>query len=261
MKGRKTIFLFLSFSIMTSINFNSKAEDFYMSPFFEEQAVNTVEIKENKKISYSIKNYNDEQSQYKKHKKSKIKEKEEIIETKKQENYDYDREYFRNYYEDDVEIVDNPYLDLGNSKEELSQTEQINLAINKAAIKTGLPENLIRALIKKESSFNPLAVSRTGAMGLTQLMPSTALGECNLQKDELFNIEKNIACGSFYLKKQIDYFKRFDLALAAYNAGPGAVRHAMKQANSTDIDDITALLKSETAPYVKKILADMNVKS
>lgn len=142
---------------------------------------------------------------------------------------------------------------------ELSEAEKIQNAISYASLTTGLPESVIKALVKKESSFNPRAVSRTGARGLTQLMPSTASSECGLSEDELFDINKNISCGASYLKKQLDYFQRLDLALAAYNAGPGAVRRAMQQAESSDINMVTALLKAETAPYVKKIMQDVSL--
>ena len=123
-----------------------------------------------------------------------------------------------------------------------------------------MPEGLILSLIKKESNYNPKAVSRTGARGLTQLMPSTALGECHLQKYELFDIEKNIDCGSGYLAKQVSCFQRYDLALVAYNAGHGAVRRAIQKTGSTNINIVTAQLKSETAPYVEKVLTWHNTK-
>lgn len=134
----------------------------------------------------------------------------------------------------------------------------IKQAVAKAHKDTGLPINLINSLIKKESSFNPRAISHSGARGLTQLMPSTAKGECGLEKHELFDINKNIQCGIGYLSKQVDYFGRYDLALAAYNAGPGAVRRAMQKTNSKSISRVTSVLKSETAPYVTTIMHYMS---
>ncbi|MGD9644021.1 MAG: lytic transglycosylase domain-containing protein [Elusimicrobiales bacterium] len=84
----------------------------------------------------------------------------------------------------------------------------------------GIPENLFVSLVWHESGFNPRAVSRAGAMGLTQLMPATAraLGVRNP-----FDPVENLEGGARYLRQQYERFGRWDLALAAYNAGPGAV--------------------------------------
>ncbi len=82
--------------------------------------------------------------------------------------------------------------------------------------------DLVRALIQAESAFNPRAVSSKGAMGLMQLMPATAAEHGVLDP---FNPAENIRAGVKYLKQLlVSYEGRVELALAAYNAGPGAVK-------------------------------------
>jgi soluble lytic murein transglycosylase-like protein len=135
---------------------------------------------------------------------------------------------------------------------------KIIASVKSASKRTGIPEQLILSLINKESGFNPNAQSKSGAIGLTQLMPSTASTECGLSRDELFDINSNVQCGISYLDKQIHSFQKLDLAIAAYNAGPGAVKRAVAQAGTDDIDSVTALLKPETQPYVRKILGRIN---
>lgn len=91
--------------------------------------------------------------------------------------------------------------------------------IAKAADKYNLDPALIKSVINRESGFRPTAVSRVGAMGLMQLMPSTAQ---SMGIDPL-DVRENIDGGARYLRAQIDRFGSLESALAAYNAGPGAV--------------------------------------
>jgi soluble lytic murein transglycosylase-like protein len=93
--------------------------------------------------------------------------------------------------------------------------------ISAVACEAGVPVGLFDALVAQESQYNPLIVSPKGAVGLTQLMPGTAayLGVFN-SRDPL----QNLRGGARYLREHLDEFKRVDLALAAYNAGPGRVR-------------------------------------
>ena len=113
-------------------------------------------------------------------------------------------------------------------------------AIAEAERRYGLPTNLLRALIWAESRFNPMAVSPAGAAGLAQLMPATAreLGVRN-RHDPLASIDG----GARYLRDMLDRFDAVHLALAAYNAGPGAVSRSRGIPSN-----------GETPQYVRSVL-------
>lgn len=113
--------------------------------------------------------------------------------------------------------------------------------ISSAATQNKLPHALVHAVIYAESAYNPNAVSSAGAVGMMQLMPQTAkrFGVSNRK-----NAQSNIQGGTKYLRLLLDMFdNNLDLALAAYNAGEGAV---MKYGN-------TIPPYKETQHYVKKV--------
>ena len=116
----------------------------------------------------------------------------------------------------------------------------------------GVSKSLLIAVAKAESNFNPNDVSHAGASGIMQLMPGTAK---SLGVKNVFDPYENIMGGAKLLRDNIKSFGSVPLALAAYNAGPGAV----KKYNGVPP-------YKETQNYVKKIMADLgdsayNVKS
>lgn len=108
-----------------------------------------------------------------------------------------------------------------------------------AARKFGVPVDLFNRLVQQESNWNPKAKSHAGAIGLAQLMPFTAKALGVNPHDPRQNLEG----GARYLKQQYNKFRSWRLALAAYNAGPGAVQK---------YNGIPPY--KETKNYVKKIL-------
>jgi soluble lytic murein transglycosylase-like protein len=104
-----------------------------------------------------------------------------------------------------------------------------------------LPQGLLDALIWTESRYNPLALSKAGAAGLGQLMPGTAraVGVSNR-----YDPRANLGGAAQYLRQMLDQFSDIHLAVAAYNAGPGAVRDSGGIPKNT-----------ETPSYVRNVLA------
>lgn len=100
-------------------------------------------------------------------------------------------------------------------------TEDLLPLIERHALSKGLDPRLVRAVVQAESGYNAFAVSVQGAQGLMQLMPETAR---ELAVASPFDPAENLRGGTEYLRRMIERFEgRIELALAAYNAGPGAV--------------------------------------
>jgi soluble lytic murein transglycosylase-like protein len=118
----------------------------------------------------------------------------------------------------------------------------IQISIDRHSADQSIDPKLVQALIQVESGFNHRARSHKGAMGLMQLMPGTA---SQLRVSDPYDPDENVRGGTQYLRQMIDRFSgRLDLAVAAYNAGPGAVeRH----------NGIPPY--RETRDYVKRVLS------
>jgi soluble lytic murein transglycosylase-like protein len=122
----------------------------------------------------------------------------------------------------------------------LATSADIDGAIEQAAARHNVDPNLVRAVVKVESNFNPNAVSRKGAMGLMQLMPATAR---QLKVKNPFDPEQNVDAGVRHLKQLLEsYGGDVRLTLAAYNAGATAV------ARSSGVPRF-----AETQNYVRRI--------
>ena len=117
--------------------------------------------------------------------------------------------------------------------------------VHAAEARFGIPHGLLDALIWTESRYNPRAVSSAGAAGLGQLMPGTAK---DLGVRNRFDPQSNIQGAASYLRQMLDRFGMVHLALAAYNAGPGAVGKAKG-----------IPLNSETPSYVRSVIARWNM--
>lgn len=117
--------------------------------------------------------------------------------------------------------------------------QSFDAIVEKAAQDNGLDPNLVRAVVKTESNFDHLAVSKAGAMGLMQLMPGTAK---DLGVDNPFDPAQNIHGGARYLKRMLDrYSGDLNQALSAYNWGPG------------NLDRSTGFLPDETLSYIERV--------
>ena len=118
--------------------------------------------------------------------------------------------------------------------------QDIDAAIDEAAARHHVDPSLVRSVVKVESNFNPNALSRKGAMGLMQLMPSTAR---SLNVSNPFDPQQNVDAGVRHLRSLLDSYKgNVRLSLAAYNAGSGAV------ARSAGVPHF-----KETQNYVRRI--------
>lgn len=145
--------------------------------------------------------------------------------------------------------------------QELLYPKVFNEIVNRISKNFDIDPALIFAIMREESRFDKRAVSPAGAIGLMQLMPATAKREAKKagmtikEEKDIFETEKNIAIGSYYLKKLINEFGSIVLAIAAYNAGENAVYSWLNENKYRQIDEfIEDIPYSETRAYVKRVL-------
>lgn len=120
----------------------------------------------------------------------------------------------------------------------------LRAAAVRIAHEENVPADVFLALIGAESSWNTKARSKTGARGLTQLMPATARGLGVKHVDDPL---ENLRGGARYLRQQLDRFGNVRLALAAYNAGPGAVTSGKWESYPETIDYVSKVMRSARA--------------
>jgi Rod binding domain-containing protein len=130
------------------------------------------------------------------------------------------------------------------SSSETDWKEKFQRIIQDAARESDLSPQLLEAVISAESSGNPNAVSRKGAVGLMQLMPDTAKA---IGVNDPLDPAQNVSGGARYLRQMLDRFDDLRLALSAYNAGPVAVER---------YDGIPPF--RETQSYVDRIISDIS---
>lgn len=139
--------------------------------------------------------------------------------------------------------------------------------VRKAAADRGLDPYLVAALIRQESLFDPKAVSSASALGLMQLLPSTAarvaarLGLRPPQPEKLFEPELNIALGTAYLKELLErYSNNVVKALAAYNAGENALARWEREIAAQEIEEFVERIPFwETRSYILLVLRNHRI--
>lgn len=132
--------------------------------------------------------------------------------------------------------------------------------VRRVAGKFGLPASLIYAVIRQESAFDRDAYSTAKAVGLTQVIPSTAegiaedLGVGGFTPEDLFNPERSIEFGSYYVNKQLGRFSDVRLGLTAYHGGPGNLGKWQEEFTTSDIDlFVERIPLGSTRNYVKSV--------
>jgi soluble lytic murein transglycosylase len=166
-------------------------------------------------------------------------------------------------------VLRRPYPDLFSYKDSELPREAWEIffplsnwdVIKQEARRYAIDPYIAAGLIRQESVFNPNAISRVGARGLMQLMPSTGQliakreGTGSISAGDLYNPSLNIKLGMNYLAQLIGQFGKIEYAAAAYNAGPGRARQWIAEHGSLDMDEwVENIPFSETRGYVQSVM-------
>jgi soluble lytic murein transglycosylase len=177
----------------------------------------------------------------------------------------------QNKYRSAINYVEEEFdRDPGSAKDKEAQLTAMSIlypkgfeaAVRQFAQKYNVDPYLMFALIREESRFNPQAISRSKARGLTQIMPRTGrliakgLKIRPYQTSSLYDPDLNVKMGTYYLSCMLGLFNGNKyLALASYNGGSGHVSRWLKRLNYSDIDDFVENIPlRETRLYVQKVL-------
>lgn len=157
---------------------------------------------------------------------------------------------------------------ISSSKKQMIKTiykKEYSEYVSKYSEEYGVEEELIYAIIKAESDFNPKAVSNKEAKGLMQLMDSTAEDVAQkvgiiLTDENILEPDININLGTKYISNLLNKYECVEIALAAYNAGSGNVDKWIKNGIiKSDGSDIENIPYKETNTYVRKIMRDYQI--
>lgn len=128
--------------------------------------------------------------------------------------------------------------------------------VDSYAKKYDVEQSLVYSIIRAESNFNPKAKSVAGAVGLMQILPSTAswiaskLNHADYYENQLYSPETNIEFGCYYLNYLFSKFKDTDVVVCAYNAGEGVVKKWLNEEGKLDESKVTY---PETLEYLHKV--------
>ncbi len=144
------------------------------------------------------------------------------------------------------------------SPEPTSPDASLAVRIKTCADEFGVPEALVYAVIECESNFNEKAVSKAGAIGLMQLTKETFSDirrwmKEDFKDEEIYDPYVNLRAGTYYLSYLYKKFGDWELVMAAYNAGPGAVQKWLKDERYAKDGKLYDIPYAETRNYVKKV--------
>lgn len=146
---------------------------------------------------------------------------------------------------------------------DMALAERVAHAIEDASAEFDMDPFLIASLIRVESAGNPNAVSKVGALGLTQIMPATGAEiarELEIAEYDLFHPETNIRMGTYYLRKLLDRFEKVEIALAAYNWGPAHIAKRIRNRSRLPVQYAAKILgrTPEQPPWVEIQVASVD---